>query len=55
MGREWGRFLCRHIFDRAKETEENPGEWLMELIQVMVYQEILKRRNEYRKYRRKYF
>ena len=49
------RLLCRRIYDKVRETEENPGEWLMELIQVMVYQEILKRRNVYRKYRRKYF
>ena len=49
------RLLCRRIYDRVKETEENLGEGLMELIQVMAYQEILKRRNEYRKYKRKYF
>ena len=49
------RLLCRRIYDRVKETEENTGEWLLDLIQVMTYHEIMKRRNEYRKYRRKYF
>ena len=49
------RLLCRRIYDKVKENEENPGEWLLEMIQVMTCHEILKRRNEYRKYRRKYF
>lgn len=49
------RLLCRRIYDKAKETEENPGDWLMELIQVMTYQEVMKRRNDHRKYRRKYY
>ena len=49
------RLLCRRIYDRVKDTEEHAGEWLLELIQVMTYQEILKRREEYRKYNRKYY
>lgn len=49
------RMLCRRIYDKAKVTEENAGDWLMELMQVMTYQEIMKRRNEYRKYSRRYY
>ncbi len=49
------RMMCRRIFDKVKTQEEQPGEWLLELIQVMVYQEILKRRREYRKYRKKFY
>ena len=49
------RMMCRRIFDKVKETEENAEDWLMELIQVMTYHEVMKRRNEYRKYRRRYF
>lgn len=48
------RMMCRRIYGRAAEKEENPGKWLEELIQVMLYQEICQRRREYRKYRRFY-
>lgn len=53
------RLLCRRIFDKVKEKEQEkekmPDRWLMDLIQVMTYHEIMKRRIEYRKYRRKIF
>ena len=49
------RLMCNRIYDRAKEKEENPGDWLRDLIQVMLYQEMYKRRSDHRKYRRKYF
>ena len=49
------RLMGRRIYDRAKEKEENPGDWLRDLIQVMLYQEMYKRRSDHRKYRRKYF
>jgi len=47
--------MCRRIYDRAKEQEENPGEWLYDLIQVMAYQELCQRRCEHRGYRRRLF
>ena len=43
------------IYDRAKEKEKEPGEWLRDLIQVMLYQELYKRRSDRRKYSQKYF
>ena len=49
------RILCRRIYDKVKEKENDLGEGVFELIQVMTYQEIMKRRNEYRDHRRKYF
>ena len=45
----------RKIYDQAEKDEDNPGEWLRDLIQVMLYQEIYKRRSDRRKYNRKYW
>lgn len=45
------RLICRRIYERASEGEENPGSWLSDLIEVLAYQELLKRRNEYRSFR----
>ena len=49
------RLLCRRIYDKAKEGEENPGTWLSDLIQVMAYQELCQRRRDHRTRRRKYY
>lgn len=49
------RMMCRRIYDRAAEEEEAPGEWLKDLIQVMTYQELCRRRQEHRSMRRKYY
>lgn len=51
------RLLCRRISRRIREQENKwkEGEWLEELIQVLVFHEIIKRRGEYRKYRRKFY
>lgn len=49
------RMMCRRIYDQVAEEEENAGEWLMDLIQVMAYHELCQRRCEYREYRRKYY
>lgn len=49
------RLLCRRIYDKAKDGEEDPGTWLKELIQVMVCQELCQRRRERRVHRRKYY
>lgn len=47
--------MGKRIYDRAKEKEKEPGEWLRDLIQVMLYQELYKRRSDRRKYSQKYF
>jgi len=49
------RLMCRRIYEKAKECEERPGKWLSDLVQVLTYQEIMKRRSEYRKYRKKFY
>lgn len=47
--------MVGRIYEKVKDTQENPGDWLKNLIQVMLYQELYKRRSDYRKYRRKYY
>ena len=47
--------MGRRICEKAEKDEEEPGEWLWELIQVMLYQELYKRRSDRRKYNRKYW
>ena len=47
--------MGKRIYDKAKEKEKEPGEWLRDLIQVMLYQELYKRRSDRRKYSKKYF
>ena len=49
------RLMCSRIYNKMEDREENPGEWLGELLEVMLYQEIYKRRCDHRKYRRKYY
>ena len=49
------RLMCRRIYERAKEKEENPGSWLSDLIEVMAYQELCQRRCEYRNCRRRLY
>ena len=49
------RMMCRRIYDKAEKEEENPGEWLNELIQVMAFQELCQRRCEHRHYRKKLY
>lgn len=51
------KMLCRKVYNKVieklLEKETQSGGWLEDMIQVMVYQEILKRRSEYRKYRKR--
>lgn len=47
--------MGKRIYDKAKEKEKEPGEWLRDFIQVMLYQELYKRRSDRRKYSQKYF
>lgn len=47
--------MCRRIHEKVVKQEKNPGKWLMDFIQVMTYQEIVRRRSEHRYYRRRYY
>ena len=49
------RLMCRRIYDQVAEEMENPGEWLLDLIQVMTYHELCQRRCEYRNCRKRFF
>lgn len=60
--------IGRRLFDKVKKDKiflgqeresgkkrDQEGNWLRDLIQVMLYQEVYKRRCDYRKCRRKYY
>lgn len=49
------RMMCRRIYDRAKDGEDQPGSWLRDLIQVMTFQELCQRRCEHRNMRRRFY
>lgn len=49
------RLMCKRIYQKAEKEEENPGEWMMELIQIMVFQELCQRRLEHRRYRKQFY
>ena len=53
------QMMCRRICTRVRENDvvkDNIEEkWLQDIIKIVMWQEILKRRNEYRKYRRKFY
>ena len=49
------RLMCRRIYDKAQKEEENKGGWLMDLIQVLAFQELWQRRCEHRQYRKQFF
>ena len=49
------RLMCKRICERAKEGEEEPGQWFRDLAQVMVCQELCQRRAECRRYRKTFY
>ena len=49
------RLMCRRIYDKAEKEENDPGTWLMDLIEVMTYQELCRRRVEHREIRKKLY
>lgn len=63
------RMMCRRIYakvkgdmhkagganERKNDEKRESDQWLMDLIWVITWQEILKRREEYRKYRKKFY
>ena len=49
------RLMCRRIYDTAETEENDPGTWLMDLIEVMTYQELCRRRAEHRDIRKKIY
>ena len=49
------RLMCRRIYDKAEKEENDPGTWLMDLIEVMTYQELCRRRAEHRDIQKKIY
>ena len=49
------RLMCRRIYDKAEKEEKDLGTWLMDLIEVMTYQELCRRRMEHREVRKKLY
>ncbi|MGN0331855.1 MAG: hypothetical protein ACI4D9_02310 [Lachnospiraceae bacterium] len=49
------RLMCKRIYKKAEKEEENPGKWMMDLIQVMTFQELCQRRLEHRSYRKQFY
>ena len=49
------RLMCRRIYDKAEKEENDPGTWLMDLIEVLTYQELCRRRAEHRDIRKKIY
>lgn len=49
------RLMCRRIYEQVKDGEENPGKWLQELVEVLAYQELCRRRCEHREFRRRFY
>ena len=52
--------MCGRIYDKVKDMETSEEEnqkkgWLRELIQVILFQELYRRRCDHRRYRRKFY
>lgn len=49
------RMMCRRIYNKVMEKEDNAQEWMYDLIYVLSWHEIMKKRAEYRHYRKKFY
>lgn len=54
------RLMCNRIYDKVKGMEDseegtNRENWLKELIQIMLFQELFQRRCKHRRYRRRFY
>ena len=49
------RLMCKRIYQQAEKEEEKPGGWLMDLIQIMLFQELCQRRSEHRCIRKRLY
>ena len=49
------RMMCNRVYDKVRTQEldiKDPGEWLKDFVQIVVFQELFRRRSDYRKRRR---
>ena len=49
------RMMCNRVYDKVKKEKEDNDDWLKHLVQIMMFQEIHRRRCQYRRERKKYF
>ncbi len=49
------RMLCNRVFEKVKSENQTEDEWLKNLVQIMVFQELYQRRRQHRKDRRKFY
>ncbi len=49
------RLMCRRIYSRVNNEDDESKKWMMELIQLMFYHEMCQRRREYRGLKRRYY
>lgn len=52
------RMMCNRVYEKVKKGEmemAQEGNWLRELIQIMLYQELYKHRRNYRQSRRRFY
>ena len=49
------RMMCNRVYDKVKDENEVDNDWLKNLVQIMVFQELHQRRCQHRRDRKKYF
>lgn len=49
------RLMCNRVYDKVRKSGIKDEAHLKEMIQVLVFHELFRRRCEHRKYRRKYY
>lgn len=52
------RMMCKRVYEKIRQEEmdiHEVGEWLSDIVQVILYQELYRRRCEYRKKRNRFY
>lgn len=49
------RMLCNRVYEKVKDEKNMNDEWLKNLVQIMVFQEIYQRRRQHRRDRKKFY
>ncbi len=52
------RLMCNRVYEKVKNKEleiTDTGEWLKEFVQMVLFQELFRRRSQYRRNRRRYY
>ena len=49
------RLMCNRIYDKAKDLDPEAADHIRDMVQVMVFQELFRRRKEHRRIRRNFY